>query len=371
MATRIYFTKDALEALAPAAKPYRVYDTKEDFLAAEVLPSGRIRFLVRRRPSKHAPQRQWDLGVFPGVSVAAARAQARIIDGEISRGEVKDKASAIRFDAFWTIYKGRKFDDLSPATVRAYKDAYERAERMHHLRLDAITRADLARLHGDLGEQSRSVADKVRAAISSVMGSAYEWGYLEVVPKMPKPFGQEKRERWLSPGECHRLLASADKQADWFGDYLRLLLLTGSRKMEVAAMRWDQISLDKSLWRRKQKGGRVSPTALSQAAIAILRRRQAASKSPWVFPSPRKGGHLVSPGKLWYAAVADAGLVNVRIHDLRHTHATLAHNEGVALSVVGGQLGHRHATTTERYVHPSITHQIDGVEVVAGIIMAG
>jgi len=364
--TRIHFTKDALEALPIKARPYRVYDDDERYLAAEIMPTGRVRFLVRRRPEPGAPPRQWNLGELGAVSVAQAREAAYSIRRAILRGEVQAERTYLRLEQFWDVYRERHLASLSRATQRAYNDAWIKLKPLHHRTLERITRADVARLHGEIGAESPAWADKVRACLSSVLGRAEEWGYVDDLPKMPKPFGQRRRDRWLTRDEVRRLLAAVDNQPPPLGDLVRLLLLTGSRKMEVCAMRWDQLRMDDYLWLRMQKGNVVAPTALSQAAVDLLRARPA--KSPWVFPSVRGGGHIVSPDKPWRAARAAAGLPDITLHVLRHTHASWLANANVPLQVISAQLGHRQTSTTERYAHLAIGPQREAVEVVAGVI---
>src|SRR6056297_2449743 len=99
--TRLHFTKDALEGLPAAAGPYREYDTKERHLGLEILPSGRRKFFVRRRPGPGHPPRMFHLGLFPAMSVRAARDAAYALNGMIDRGEVLQAPQAPRLRAFW------------------------------------------------------------------------------------------------------------------------------------------------------------------------------------------------------------------------------------------------------------------------------
>lgn len=374
MPERFRFDSKRLKALPARERAYRVYDTGERHLGLEVAPSGRKRFFVRRRPAPDAPPRQWNLGEFPATSVARARDIAYEINGQIARGEIA--APTVALKVFWEVYETRHLCGLSQATQRAYREAWQTLAPLHRRQLADITRADVARMHGELGQQSRTWADKVRATLSSILGRAVEWGYLDQLPPMPRPFGSVKRERWLTRDELGRLLAAVDQEPDPLPDLVRLLLFTGARKREACRMRWDELRLDGALWMRPQKGGAIAPTALPAAAVAILedrRRRLAAEKkyrsSPWVFPSVRGGGPIVTPDKHWRAARERANLPDVRLHDLRHTHASWMAQAGVSLQIIGAQLGHRQTSTTERYAHLAIDPQRKAVDMVAERMM--
>jgi len=158
------------------------------------------------------------------------------------------------------------------------------------------------------------------------------------------------RVRYLDTDEVARLMDVLETYERYFALYFVAVLFTGSRKMEVCAMRWDQIQLDQGLWRRVQKGGRVAATVLSDELVSMLIEWKAdqdadpgVQGTPWVFPAPKaKSGHLMEPCMRWRKICKLAGITGATIHTLRHTHAT------------GKQLGHQQLSTTERYTHFSV-----------------
>jgi len=181
------------------------------------------------------------------------------------------------------------------------------------------------------------------------------------VPVMPRPYKLKARERFLTDVEVPKLVETLDElfNQDW-ADYFKVVLFTGSRRNEVQCMRWDQLYLSKGVWNRTVKGGRTEPTALADEVIEILIRRRGQVEERWgnrapqclyVFPSARsKTGHVVNPYKVWLDVLSRADLDHARIHDLRHTMGTwMAGHAGALLTKQ--QLGHRHMSTTERYVH--------------------
>lgn len=332
--------------------------------------------------------RRVKLGRYPAVGLSEARTAHGRIQERARGGLAVVDEPTLTLTEFWSIYSDRHLVHLADTTQRAYRSAWDELARLHGRRLDRIARSDVARLHGELGQRSKALADKTRAVLSSMLSLAAEWGYLEAPPRFPRPFGTERRNRWLSRDEISQLLAvlrmtdedevtaksaaleaaevaGLDTKWTWVTqdsrDYFRLLLFTGARRNEVASMRWDQLHLDRGLWMRRQKGGAVTPTALPSRVVEILKRRLEerqvevvdGEEQPiaWVFPGPGKSGHLVEPKKMWSTVCARAGLSNVRIHDLRHTHASWLAQAGVSLQIIGAQLGHRQTSTTERYAH--------------------
>jgi len=150
---------------------------------------------------------------------------------------------------------------------------------------------------------------------------------------------------------------------------LRVALLTGARKGEVLAMRWRDVDLDRGWWKKPaetMKTGKEHEVALPALAVAALRRvREAHADAVWVFPGKERldmlgqgkrpkadeGGHAQDVHELWGRIRAKLGIHDVRIHDLRHTAASVLISSGATLHEVGDQLGHSQAQTTMRYAH--------------------
>lgn len=367
------FSKEAAEQLAPAATRYTVYDTDQPHhhLGLEVMPTGRKFWRVRRRSGGRRVQ--VTIGEFPAVSVAAARVQAKKLYAKYADGRVVSPTATPTVAGLWEVYCERHLPKLATSSQRAYREAYAVAGPLHQLRLHDLTRAHLARLHADLtAERGAALADKVRAVLGSMLGRAEEWGYIEQRPRLPKPNGVGRRERWLDEQEVGRLLPVLAGWPDPWGDYFLTLLLTGSRPAEVAAMAWREIKMGRAVWMRRQKGGSKVPTHLARPLVQLLQRRQAMTyKSPklaaraaeWVFPSAKSAaGHVWPSRKAWVAIAAAAELEDTCIYTLRHTHASWMAEAGTSLKIIGGQLGHRQTATTERYAHLSLAPVAAAVE---------
>jgi integrase len=132
-----------------------------------------------------------------------------------------------------------------------------------------------------------------------------------------------------------------------------MLLLTGARRGEVLSMKWNDIDLDRGIWVKpgsttKQKTEHRVP--LSKPALRLLAEIQIKGEnSAHVFPG--LAGHRVEIKKDWAEICRSAGITNARMHDLRHTFASVLASEGLSLPVIGALLGHSQVQTTARYSH--------------------
>jgi integrase len=167
-----------------------------------------------------------------------------------------------------------------------------------------------------------------------------------------------KKERFLSDAEGARLLdtisamEASGELHPVFGDALRLLALTGCRRSEIERLEWSEIDFERGvvfLPAHRSKTGRTT-IPLAAPALAILQRREREGR--YVLPSPLGGDKPANAlSKNWQRVRHAAGLPDVRVHDLRHTMASLLVANGASLPMIGRVLGHASAQTTQRYAH--------------------
>jgi integrase len=184
------------------------------------------------------------------------------------------------------------------------------------------------------------------------------WPFKQFVPVGPRVKGRQVEERQLKKANLGTYLSC---------EAIRMFLLTGCRKGEALGARWDQIDLEAGVWTKpasstKQK--KLHRLPLSRRMIAKLREIRAHHTDPiFVFPgkirlasleagrSPKSGGSLTDVSGLWRPMRARLGLDDVRLHDLRHSHASALVNSGVDLYTASKALGHSTIKTTEKYAH--------------------
>src|SRR5206468_2344003 len=148
---------------------------------------------------------------------------------------------------------------------------------------------------------------------------AIEWGYAGSNPTAGiRPFREEKRDRFIQAEELPKFFeALRDDSSTDFQHFVLLALLTGARRTNVMAMRWEEISFDRATWRiPTTKNGDPVMVPLVDEALTLLRARSPQPQG-FVFPALSRSGHISPPKKRWQALVARAGVSDLRIHDLR------------------------------------------------------
>jgi integrase len=226
------------------------------------------------------------------------------------------------------------------------------------------------------------VAANVVQCVSAMFGWAMDQELVEHNPCLRvKRAKANKRVRFLNDEETRRLLNTLDQMErdkeinEAHLAVLRLLLLTGARKSEISELRWSEIDWERRcifLPVERSKTGQRDPIRLAMPALNILLkwREKAGLDNPCVFPSQNGRGVTTAADNSWKVVRARAKLENFRLHDLRHNAASVAVNEGVSLYVAGKLLGHRNASTTERYAHVAHDPIHKAAEAVASRILS-
>lgn len=230
--------------------------------------------------------------------------------------------------------------------------------RLGERRVMAITRADVASLHHGL-RATPYQANRVLAVLSKLFSWAEKRGYresggnsCEYVEKYP----ERKRERFLSEDELAALgEALAQAELENVNPYviaaIRLLLLTGARLNEILSLRWQDVDLERAMLRLPDSKTGQKPIYLSPPALEVLATVPRIQGNDHVIVGYKPGSSMVNLQKPWRAIRARAGLDDVRLHDLRHSFASVAAASGLSLPVIGALLGHTQAATTHRYAH--------------------
>ena len=248
------------------------------------------------------------------------------------------------------------------------------------LALDRLTRADVVKLHTDLTRAGKAArANRVLATISSLYGWLQkDGGYTGANPAAKVERNQEHgREVYLTPQQVIDLrnaigaYRTRTQGNDVAADCILFCIATGCRSGEAKKATWDQFDRDLAVWSKpasttKQK--KVHRVPLGPSAQAILQRRREGADQPEVFPGKYGAQHIKQLRSAWDAVRAMAGLDGVRIHDLRHTYASMAISGGVPLKTIGGLLGHSAIATTNRYAHLYDSDLADAVGKVDALI---
>lgn len=167
-------------------------------------------------------------------------------------------------------------------------------------------------------------------------------------------FPDQKNERFLNGSEL-TALGRALRDARGKGvnhnalDIIELLILTGARRGEIERLRWAEVDLSASQLNLADSKTGQKRIPLNSSSLAVLAARNRQEGEQFVFPGG--GGHYVGTPRVWSTLRKKAGLGSVRLHDLRHSFASVGAMGGTPLLVIGALLGHRDHATTQRYAH--------------------
>lgn len=363
--TRVLFTKKWIEQLPPnpqdAISREREYsDTQVVGLKLIVNKEGRRFFYMRYTINKR--KRGIKIGEYGPMSLIEARSRCNELKASINNGndpqESKQKLQQI---PLLSDFVSLHYMPYAYANKRSAK-ADESKLRLHlvplfgNRRIDQITNQELQRYHDQLkNSHSPATANRHLALLHSMFKRAIQWGFLEKNPATGIRKHQENNEvhRYLSDQEIMRFIEALKTEENWVAvAAFKLLLFTGVRRQEALDARWDNVDLQKRVWfLPTSKSGKSRHVILNSMAVELLQKQPRLPDNPFIFPGKIEGKQLNNPQKAFKRVLKAAGIANFRIHDLRHTHASIAINNGASLYSVQQLLGHANASTTARYAH--------------------
>jgi integrase len=164
------------------------------------------------------------------------------------------------------------------------------------------------------------------------------------------------RQVFLSPEQIGTLVEAGKpkpgQQNPLTLQIVMFLVLTGVRKANALKARWSEIDEARGLWNIPiTKSGKPQNLQLSEEVLNLLQTLPSRGRSDYLFPSPKTKKPFVCIYYSWHSIRKDAGLPHVRMHDLRHTFASLLVNGGASLFMVQNALGHSNPKITMRYAH--------------------
>ena len=354
---RVRLSDAGVGKLKPDTTEYVVWDSEVSGLGVRVRPSGHRSFVWHGRVQGEPVRATVGPAALMTVEDARKRALALSVGNAPRRAEGRSGIPLFRdfvLDEWLPAYRRRCAPSSCQFANRVLKGQLIPA--FGRLPLDAIRRIDVERWFDAYSRTAPGGANKALEVLGQIMNAALAAGHAGTAPvkgiaKNPRP----KLTRFLSAQEIERLHRVLDRLVGerpsrrQQADVVRLLLLTGCRAGEILKLQWSEVDGDRLNLADTKTGPRR--VWLSQAAQAILAHQPRAA-SPYVFPSPRHPDKPLSDTlHLWRRARKEAGLDDVRLHDLRHTVASQAVARGVPLPTVARMLGHAHPRMTLRYAH--------------------
>jgi len=348
----------------PNRKRLDLFDTVTKGLVLEVRQSGSKTYYLRYQSSR-GKTRQIKLADSRDVSLSQARRLADKARNRIAMGEdpLEDKELLRNVPTFACFV-----DTQYLPYVKTYKRSWETdvcllknhlLPRFANHYLDAITRQDIQRLIQDRRSSGAAAesANRLLIMMRYIFNLAIRWEIPGVKSNpcagVPLLEVNNKKERFLSFEETHRLYqAVCVSENQMLKHIVPMLILTGARKREVLDARWEDFDLTRRMWRiPMSKSGKARFVPLSDGALAVLSAVPRLVNSEYVFANPNTKLPYISIYCSWNTARVSAGLKDVRIHDLRHSFASLLINSGRTLYEVQHILGHTQVKTTQRYAH--------------------
>ena len=365
-------TDARVKAFRPRKTVRDIRDGELRGFGVRVLPSGRKRFFVH---CQHRGERIWKIvGDAGPVSVAEARSRAVAILAAIRRDQEvpRDPAETLFEAVAETVFRGH--ERVWKARTMYVNRCYLRNQILPCFagrQIADIDRRDVRNWFASL-RATPVAADRSMPVLSVIMREAEAMG---LRPEGSNPcrgirrYRRKGRERFLSDDEIRRLSTTLSAYAaDRLGQVavIRLLLLTGCRKGEILTLRWSDYREGHLFLPDSKTGPRT--VWLSQPARDVLDGLDRTGR--WVFPSSRGDRPRTNEWlhRFWRRVRAEADLAGVRLHDLRHTHASLALREGASVLAIGRLLGHRKPETTLKYTHLSDAMVKDAAETVGAVL---
>jgi integrase len=386
-------TKRSVDGLEAAEKAFVVYDSELSGFGVRVAPSGSKTYVVEYRPGsggRSVRSVRLALGRHGVITADEARklardrlAQARHgNDPAAQRRQEREAKTVNQIAEIWM--SESVVPKLAAGTAILYRHYLDKHVRpaLGTRKAITITPADIDALHGKLGKAgTKATANRLSSMISAMFNfaarrSLVPAGFTNPVRGLEK-FTEEKRERYLSTAELQRLgavlrdaetigiswepdptkktkhAAKPENRREIYSPHvvgaIRLLLLTGCRLREILNLRWGDVDFERGLiFLATSKTGRRA-VVLNAPALAVLERLPRAGS--YVIASSDPAKPRTDLKKPWGRITEAAELSGLRIHDLRHSFASIGAGGGMGLPIVGKLLGHTQPSTTARYAH--------------------
>lgn len=274
----------------------------------------------------------------------------------------KKKASSVQLDAMnirnhIIPLLGRKYvDDLTTTDIEIFKIAVRDGKTAPS---DAKAKQK-SQGGGLIVRGGPGVSNRCLTLLSTMFNQAELWGLRSKASNPVKGvarFSEKSRDRYLSVTEFGKLAATLDNverseaESIYAITAIRLLIATGARLSEILTLQWNHVQLDRRRMRLTDSKSGPKTIELTAQAVDLLKGLTRIDGNPYVIVGRRHGQHLIDLQRPWQRIRAAAGISDVRIHDLRHSFATIAAQNGFTREVIGKLLGHRSSETTRRYAH--------------------
>jgi integrase len=388
---RARISKRSVDALiCPAAKDREfLWDDALAGFGVVAFPSGKKSYVAQFRHAGRS--RRNVIGDHGRLAPDEARSAAKRLLGAVEQGvdPIAAKRAARSVPTFSEIASSFLESHVRAKRKPRTGEGYEILLRLHILpvigsmRVSDVRRVHVSRLHASISLAAPGAANRAVSLVSAIWNWAARRDEVSFEKNPARGVDRNReqgKERYLTAAELGKL-GDALRLAETSGlpwepvgtkptakhapkpenrrtvvdpfavAAIRLLILTGARLREILHARWHELDFDRSMIHLPDSKTGRKPIYLSAAALAVLEDLPRVADNPFIIAGARKGSPRADLKNPWATVCAHAGLEGVRIHDLRHSFASIGAGSGMGLPLLGRLLGHKQPATTQKYAH--------------------
>lgn len=360
-------TKTRIDAHSLDSGRKILWDDDPKGFGLKINRSGKKVFILKYR-NQYGRQRKLTLGIYGTITLEQARKLAKENLVCVAHGEdpaddkLGKRTSPTMQDLLERYLEEHSKVNNKEATYRGNKYFVNRylIPELGKDKVQAVTRTEIYALQQKLYKQSKNVANNAISILSKAFNLAEIWGWradytnpCRHVKKFPVP----PKQRFLSKEEFKRLgdvldfMEKAQLESPSVVAAIRLLMHTGCRLNEIVKLKWSYIDFNNQCIHLPDSKTGAKTVYYSKMVDTLLRGIQRQPDNAYVLAGSISGKPVSDLEKPWRRIRKDAGLEDVRIHDLRHSFASMAAASGMSLPIIGAMLGHKQPQTTMQYVH--------------------
>ena len=357
----VRLTDSLVKGLNPPSKGNRItYDARLRGFGIRVVSSGKKSFILNYHVNGR--ERRMTIGPYPEWTLLAARKRCEELRRDVDVGidPLQQKTEKLNAPTVQDLYEKYVSDHLpkkSPTSVVTDLHMWEKniLPVLAQRKVGELRFTDIDGLHRKISHRAPVQANRNLALLRKAFNLAMLWGWMKTNPAIGIQANPEvSRTRYLNSKEIKRLMqALASSASRTSSDAILFMLLTGCRRGEAFKATWDQFDPELRVWTKPAattKQRKIHRIPVSTAVSELLRKRERSTNNAYVFAS-HTGNALTDVKKTWARICEVADLEEVRLHDLRHTFASLLVSNGQSLPTIGAMLGHTQTQTTARYAH--------------------
>lgn len=359
-------TKRLVEAIEPENKDVIIRDSELKGFICKITPKGKRVYMLYYR-TKHGIERRPAIGIHGHITCDQARGIALNWLSEVAKGNDPSHENKIEnshitltdlasryLEEYARVYK----KPVSIRNDRLFLDKYI-LPALGKIHIDSLASKDISAFHYKMKDKP-TTANRCISVLSKIFNLAEKWGLRNDAGSLCKhidKYQENKREKFLSLPEIEKLsmvlkeVSTNRTEPTNAIAAIRLLLLTGCRLSEILTLKWEYIDFHQHRINFPDSKTGKKTIYISPFAIEVLAGIDKKLDNPYVICGAVEGKHLVNLRKAWCRIRARAELGDVRIHDLRHSFASVGAASGLSLPIIGALLGHTQAQTTARYAH--------------------